>query len=288
MATDDEFTTRLIEFGLNEKEAQTYLYLLKYGPKTPSPLAKSLRTYREDVHRTLTSLIDKGMVRPSLDSPTIYTAVDLDTALESALKKRESELHEMEARKRELQELSKQQPFPPAEEVATFRIIKNSKELYAVTMSGVGSIKEEVVFVFPARTLSMFVGMTEVWKELVARGVRIRGIADISCKDAPCTGIEPVEPVQEFIDIGAEIRYLDHYHGLAFVVSDKKTCFNIINGDVRHVSRGNPLTVLWADDRQYAGYLTSTFELLWTLSIPAAQKIKELLTERSRSLVEEL
>lgn len=40
MTTDDEFTRRLIGFGLNEKEAQTYLYLLKYGPKTlfSSPL----------------------------------------------------------------------------------------------------------------------------------------------------------------------------------------------------------------------------------------------------------
>jgi sugar-specific transcriptional regulator TrmB len=64
MSNDDEFTQRLIGFGLSEKEAQVYLHLLKYGPKTPSPLAKSLKTYREDVHRTLASLIEKGMVRP--------------------------------------------------------------------------------------------------------------------------------------------------------------------------------------------------------------------------------
>jgi sugar-specific transcriptional regulator TrmB len=49
-------------FGLSEKEARTYLHLLKYGPKKPSPLAKSLRAYREDIHRTLTALIEKGMV----------------------------------------------------------------------------------------------------------------------------------------------------------------------------------------------------------------------------------
>ena len=108
MDNETAFVTRLTSFGLGEKEAHLYLRLLKYGPKTPSPLAKSLKTYREDVHRTLTALIDKGMVRPSLDSPTTYAAVDLDTALESALKKQASELREMEARKRELQELAKQ------------------------------------------------------------------------------------------------------------------------------------------------------------------------------------
>ncbi|MGZ7169488.1 MAG: helix-turn-helix domain-containing protein, partial [Halobacteriota archaeon] len=51
MASEDDFITHLVGFGLTEKEAQCYFYLLRYGPKTPSPLAKSLNTYREDVHR---------------------------------------------------------------------------------------------------------------------------------------------------------------------------------------------------------------------------------------------
>lgn len=59
------------------------------------------------MQRTLTSLIDKGMVHPSLDSPTIYTAVDLETALEAALKKQQSERREMDEKRQELQELSK-------------------------------------------------------------------------------------------------------------------------------------------------------------------------------------
>src|SRR5512136_1755253 len=118
MDDESEFITRLIGFGLSEKEAQTYLHLLKYGPKTPSPLAKSLKTYREDMHRTLTSLIEKGMVRPSLNSPTVYAAVDLNVAISTVLKKQQSELREMEVRKRELQELAKQQQFRPSDEVA--------------------------------------------------------------------------------------------------------------------------------------------------------------------------
>jgi hypothetical protein len=65
MATNDEFTTRLIGFGLNEKEVQLYLYLLKYGSQNRCT----------HIVRTCTgpsSPIDKGMIRPPLDAPTVY------------------------------------------------------------------------------------------------------------------------------------------------------------------------------------------------------------------------
>jgi sugar-specific transcriptional regulator TrmB len=100
--------------------------LIKYGPKTPSPLVKSLHTYLEDVHRTLTSLIEKGMVYLSPDSPTVYAAVDIEVALEAVFKKQESELREMEARKQELQELALQQRFQPTDKVTTSKIITSS------------------------------------------------------------------------------------------------------------------------------------------------------------------
>lgn len=124
MTTDDEFAHRLIGFGLSEKEARVYLHLIKYGPNTQSRLAKALKTYREDVRRTLNSLIGKSMVRPSLDGSAVDTAVDLDAALEFAMKKQQSELLEMEARKRELKELVKQQRFRPSDNSSTFKMLK--------------------------------------------------------------------------------------------------------------------------------------------------------------------
>ncbi|MGZ4936919.1 MAG: TrmB family transcriptional regulator, partial [Halobacteriota archaeon] len=153
MTSEDEFVTRLIGFGLTEKEAHCYFYLLKYGPKTPSPLAKALYTYREDIHRTLNSLIDKGMVRPSLDSPTIYTAVELNSALESAMKKHEAELREMERRKRELEELARQERFRPSDEVATFKIMKSLAEVIATTASSLLVLEEDYFAVVPESTV---------------------------------------------------------------------------------------------------------------------------------------
>jgi sugar-specific transcriptional regulator TrmB len=274
MTTDDEFTRRIIGFGLSEKEAQTYLHLLKFGPKTPSPLAKSLNTYREDVHRTLTSLIDKGMVRPSLDSPTVYAAVDLDTALEAALKKQESELREMEARKRELQELSKQQKFQASDEVSTFKIIKSVKELVGVSISSVTSLQNEVLFVVPQLMLviASFFGINDEMKQLVERGGHVRGIVI----DVTHSGIELV---QELLDIGEEIRIYDGYGGAPFGVLDNKICLSSINVDIRRASLNEPISMIYTDDPTYASYLEATFEMLWKQSVPAEERIKELLEQ---------
>jgi HTH-type transcriptional regulator, sugar sensing transcriptional regulator len=272
MTSDDEFTRRLIGFGLSEKEAVLYLHLLKYGPKTPSPLAKSLHTYREDAHRTLTSLIDKGMVRPSLDSPTVYAAVDLDTALGSALQKQQSELREMEERRRELQQLSQQQRFRPSDEVSTFKIIKSIKELIAVSMPLLDSLREEWLVAAPAylTVVASLFGVNDAVHEFIKRGGTVRAIIDIS--------YQVIEPVQEMIAIGEEVRHIDE-HGVMFVVFDRKISISAINAEVKRISLNEPVSGLWTDDPAYAQYLASTFEMVWRQSIPAEQRIQELLRQ---------
>ena len=273
MVGDSKFITKLIEFGLSEKEAQLYLHLLKYGPKPTSLLAKSLKTYREDVYRMLTSLIDKGMVRPSLETPTVYAAVDLDIALETALKKRESELREMEMRKQELQELSKQQRFRPSDEFSTFKILKSVREIVTVSISSLTSAEKELLFVVPADMLviASLYGINEESKKLIEHGGRVRGISDIS--------YTYIEPAQELLNIGEDIRHYDRYRGLFFGVIDRKICFSSINADISRISLDEPSILFWTDDAIYAEYLASTFEMLWERSIPAAQRIEELLKE---------
>ena len=273
MADDSEFLSRLISFGLSEKEAQLYFHLLKYGPKPPSLLSKSLKTYREDIYRTVTSLIDKGMVNPSLESPTVYAALDLDIALASAVKKHESELREMEIRKQELEELSKQQHFKPSDEFSTFKIIKNVRELVAFAIPAIASAKEEILTCVPEEGLvitSLF-GVNEVAKQLINQGGKVRVITDISYSG--------IEVVKEVLDIGEEVRHLSQYRGIFFGVMDKKICFSAISTDITRFSLDQPVKWLWTDDSTYAEYLTSTFELVWEQSVSAAQRIEELLKE---------
>ncbi|MGZ7131243.1 MAG: TrmB family transcriptional regulator [Halobacteriota archaeon] len=262
-----------MQFGLSKKEAQLNFHLLRYGPKTPSPLAKSLKTYREDIHRTLYTLMDKGMVRPSLDAPTVYTAVDLDSALEAALKRQESEMREMEVRKRELQELSKAERFRPSDEVSTYKILKSMKEVVTITLSSLASAEREWFAVVPS-ILTVFSSLffVEDDKKFIDRGGRIRFITDIT--------YPYVEVIQEHLKVGMEVRHFDKYSGILFCVFDGKICESAINvADLKGASLSQMVSVLLSDDPTYAQYLISTFDLLWEQSVPAEQRIQELLKQ---------
>ena len=220
------------------------------------------------MHRTLDSLIEKGTVRPSLDAPTVYAAVDLNTALGSAVKKQESELREMEARKRELQKLSKEQQFRPSDEVATFKIIKSVKELVSVSIASVNSIRDEVLLVVPQLMLviASFFGINDEMKKLIECGGHGGGIIF----DVTYSGIELV---QELLDIGEEVRIYDGYRALPFGVLDNKICLSSINVDITRASLNEPISMMWTDDPTHAGYLVANFELLWEQRF---QRLREL------------
>jgi len=268
-----EFITRLADFGLSEKEAQVYLYLLKYGPKTPSPIAKSLKTYREDVHRTLTNLTEKGMVRASFDSSTVYAAVDLDSALGSTVKKHESELSELQARKRELQELAKQQQFLQSGEVATFKILKSIKEVISTAVPVMLSAKDEYAWISNRQEVefSEAFGIIEAQREFIEGGGRCRGIADVT--------YPIIDIIRHHLDVGADVRHLGGYRGVFFGVFDKKHCISAINVEIQHLRLNEPLSMLYTDDPVFADYLVSTFEMFWKQAVPAEERIRELLKQ---------
>ncbi|MGZ7112200.1 MAG: hypothetical protein ACXVIU_12970, partial [Halobacteriota archaeon] len=56
-------------------------------------------------------------------------------------------------------------------------------------------------------------------------------------------------------------------------------CISGINWEFKRISLDQPMAALWTDDSTYAQYLTSTFEMMWQQSVPAEERIEELLKQ---------
>lgn len=62
-------------------------------------------------------------------------------------------------------------------------------------------------------------------------------------------------------------------------VFDRKISISGRKAELTRFSLDEPLAALYVDDRTHTRYLTSTFEALWKQSIPAEERIQELLEQ---------
>jgi len=152
-------------------------------------------------------------------------------------------------------------------------IIESVKDAIAVGSSIVESAENEVVWLIPRPTLvyTCQYGLIEKFTMLIQKGVPVRGIADISHRYISTT--------RELLDIGEDVRHSDTYSGIFMVVRDNKESLSSMSVDAMNLSIDTPVVALWSDDPTFAAYLMSTFEMVWEQSVPAAQRIEELLKE---------
>lgn len=271
MSDTDEFITHLQRFGLTEQEAQLYFRLLASGPTTSSSLTEVLSLDHEDINRMLTTLIENDMVRPSLQSPTKYAAVELDVVLEAAMQNCASELQDVKARRQEFVAFSRQHPLHPSADVSTFKMLRNVREIASVAISTLLSTEEEFLWIAPKEGLELAstFGINNAVHEFYERGGSARGITDITAQTIPL--------VQELLDIGEEVRHFDGYRGMYYGVFDRRHCMSAINIDVSQLTPDTPARALYTEDSLYAQYLLALFELLWKQSVSAEERIQELL-----------
>ena len=114
-------------------------------------------------------------------------------------------------------------------------------------------------------------GLNKKEKTFIQKGGHIRGVSDIPCPY--------IDAVREHLDIGQSVRHSEKYQGVFMVVGDERKSISSMSIDVESLSIDTPLVALWSNDPTYAEYLMSTFKIAWEQSIPAAQRIEEMLNE---------
>jgi sugar-specific transcriptional regulator TrmB len=274
MTEDDEFIQRLTQFGLSKKEARLYHHLLKYGAKPPAVITRHMRTYRKDVHRTLNALIDKGMVAKSLSAPTVYAAVDLNIALDSAVRKHESELVEMEARKHELTELAEAMAMeraPPASaNGCSYRMLRGPTELNVASIELMSMVTSDISMLMPGAVLPIFNlnGAIDMAPDASRRGVRMRVVTDISGAN--------LESARYALKRGVELRHAEPSGGLQFAVHDGVRNFVFIRFDPTRGMKDTSVAAFLCESPTYARQLMFHFERAWEQAVDGAERIRTI------------
>jgi hypothetical protein len=63
------------------------------------------------------------------------------------------------------------------------------------------------------------------------------------------------------------------------IVGDKQQSLSAINLGVQEYTIDTPITAFWSESLNYAEYLLTSFENVWSEAVPAEERIQELLKQ---------
>ena len=269
---DDRAPIQLLTvFGLNEKEVQLYVHLLKYGPKRAGDLARSLKTYREDVYRRCARLIDVGVATKTIGDSSRYAPVELDGALNNVLLTHKRELRRLQRVKQKVIEGARVTLWRRENVSSSFKLVKTVGELVTSIAQLINSAEASVILIaHPRFSLISMGGFQNHLRCAVARGVGVRGVLDIYQKNASVA--------REYLSSGVELRHSDHYGGMTMVIADGKRSISLIYADLKTtLSLDENVAALWSNSVEQAEFLMSTFEMTWAQAINAEERINQQL-----------
>jgi sugar-specific transcriptional regulator TrmB len=76
----------LVSLGINQNDAEVYIYLAKEGPKKASELANALEISRQKLYLNLKKLIEKQIVTTSDHKPLIFSAIAFEEVIDLLIK----------------------------------------------------------------------------------------------------------------------------------------------------------------------------------------------------------
>jgi hypothetical protein len=150
-------------------------------------------------------------------------------------------------------------------------IVTNVKDALAVGSSILESATSEIVWLLPPEVLvfSVHYGLPEKSKMLIEKGGRVRGIFRIS---SPF-----IELARSLLENGENLRHVDQYEGVFFLVADKKQSISSMHVVAEDLSLDDEIVAFWSEDSTYAEYLLSNFEPAWERGVDAQERVHELL-----------
>ncbi len=260
MTVTAERVKRMMDLGLTEYQARTYLALLELGSAHASQVPSLSRVPRTRVYATMKQLHEKGLVEIIPETPLRYRPVPFQRFLQQEARQLREEARRLEERAPELAKEFGVRAEAAVEERGRFEAIYGRRNVRERLMKMYEETGEEILGVGTAQSPSRIVkSAIHTLEEKAGQGVRIRYAFPVNAANR-----EHVEVLAR----QARIRAIEFHLPIYFYVFDmRQVLFNHPIPDDDSFYRGDDIAI-WTDDTGIARAMHTIAEHIWEEGTP--------------------
>jgi sugar-specific transcriptional regulator TrmB/pimeloyl-ACP methyl ester carboxylesterase len=271
----------LLDYGLTSKEADIYIFLAKHVILTAGEIAKQTKIARSLVYRILKKLQAKGLVEPTLESPTRFMAVPFDKALDLIINSRKQEALKVEREKQGLLEdwktISKTKPTTKHER---FVIIEGNKKIHLKMFQMLKETKEQFAGILTLPCLAraeQFGVFDAAYNHPLKNRIRFQFITDINRENLESFKVFKPQLKAE-LNLRAKNPKTEMVHLPRMVTKDKEEVMFFIRPEEGALTRRKDDVCICTNCASLVETFNGIFQNLWHTSTDIEAKILELET----------
>jgi sugar-specific transcriptional regulator TrmB len=266
---NERLKKRLIDLGIEEKEAEIYVFISAMGPTPARLVARRFSLNRMRVYRSLKSLEEKGLANKVMGRPVKFVATPLKNVLDRQIGGLKQTLIELEENEesliREWENLSRGAAQPLEE--PKFRIFQGREQVFDLLFDMFDRAQDTIRLVTTTSDLTRLSlgGLDDKLREMKRLGKGIKVLTQIDTKS-----LEEVQSYNEFVNV----RHISLQTPIRVAIIDGREALNTVAMDDSMSMTTQADTGLWTDASNYVAAQMIFFDALWSLA-PDAESVMQ-------------
>ena len=268
----------LKDFGLTENAIEVYLLLAKHGTLRGGEIAKQTKIDRSLVYRILKRLKGKGLVDPTLESPTRFMAVTIEKALDIIIKSRQDEALSIERSKKDLLEdwrtISEKRPQTETEK---FVLIEGNKNIYPKIAQMINETNQQFYAILPVSCLvraEQFGVFDAAYKHPLKSNIKFQFVTELAADELQA--IENLKPkLKTEIHLKARNTTSSFMPLSRMVMRDEKEVFFFTRPDPESTGKKQSEVCIYTNCESLVQTFKGIFQQMWNNSVDIEDKIAE-------------
>ena len=269
MTTQQDRLEKMMEYGLTEYEARTYLALLHLGVASARDVANLSRVPRTKIYSVLDDLHAKQLAEIIPERPKKYGVVPFDSYLRTFEREYKAKLAKIEEDKKMLMAAFTSKDAAGPDKAGSFQVLKGRKNVLNRKYEMVGRAITEILEMgteFSAVRMGYYMPLL---RERARLGASLKLLVPVTEANK--------ENVDEFAQFGSVVPNPAKSPGsVIMVVDDAEVLICHYVPDDEHLFKGEDIAI-WSDDKAIVRDMKATIQSHWagaTASLPVGTTVQ--------------